>query len=390
MTPRHPLPGSLRHAANEDHMHARGDEDADGWRTTTLPPHHTPHRPEREDAARRRWRDRPWWPWARRGVSLLFFVAVAWLLAEYARHIDWGEVLDSLQAMPPAALWAAVGFAVASHLLYSCFDLIGRRYTGHTLKTPLVMAVNFISYAFNLCIGSLVGGVGFRYRLYSRLGLPMGVITRIVSMSMLTNWLGYKLLAGVLFVLHPLPLPPSWHMGNHGLQWVGAVLVPISAGYLAACWWWGNHSWTWRGHELYLPPWRMAVLQMGISCLNWCLMAAIIWVLLQRPVPYTDVLTVLLVGAIAGVVLHVPAGLGVFEAVFIALLGHRVPEVHLLAALLGYRALYYIGPLVVAALLYLVMELRARRLRRHAHVDPATGAAVEGVQQQRRTSPPTP
>ena len=30
------------------------------------------------------------------------------------------------------------------------------------------MAVNFVSYAFNLCIGSIVGGVAFRYRLYSR------------------------------------------------------------------------------------------------------------------------------------------------------------------------------------------------------------------------------
>ena len=87
------------------------------------------------------------------------------------------------------------------------------------------MAVTFISYAFNLCIGSLVGGVGFRYRLYSRLGLGKGVITRVVSMAMLTNWLGYKLLAGLVFLLRPLELPPSWKMGNHGLQWLGVGLI---------------------------------------------------------------------------------------------------------------------------------------------------------------------
>ncbi len=230
------------------------------------------------------------------------------------------------------------------------------------------MAVTFISYTFNLCIGSLVGGVGFRYRLYSRLGLKTGVITRIVSMSMLTNWLGYKLLAGFLFVVHPLALPPEWHMGNYGLQWIGAGLIVVSLGYMLACWKMGDHVWNWRGHELYLPPWRMAVVQMAISCANWSLMAGVIWVLLLRQLPYTDVLTVLLVGAIAGVVLHVPAGLGVFEAVFIALLGHRIGEAPLLAALLGYRAVYYIGPLVIAALLYLVMEARGRRLKRRAHI----------------------
>jgi glycosyltransferase 2 family protein len=190
------------------------------------------------------------------------------------------------------------------------------------------------------------------------------VITRIVSMSMLTNWLGYKLLAGLLFLIHPLALPPNWHMGNHGLQWVGAVLVAISASYLIACWRMGDRTWNWRGHELYLPPWRMAVLQMAISCLNWCLMAGVIYVLLGRSIVYSDVLTVLLIGAIAGVFAHVPAGLGVFEFVYVALLSHLVPESRLLGALLGYRAIYYIAPLVVGSLMYLAMELRAKR-RRH-------------------------
>lgn len=315
---------------------------------------------------RRGIRAKPWWPWFKRGATAVFFALVGWLLFEYARHVDWNDVWDSLKGMPGGALAAAVALAATSHLLYSCFDLLGKRYTGHDLPTLTVMAVNFVSYAFNLCIGSLVGGVGFRYRLYSRLGLGTGVITRIVSMSMLTNWLGYKLLAGFLFVVHPIALPPQWHMGNHGLQWLGVGLMAVSLAYLVACWRMGDRTWEIRGHELYLPPWRMAVLQMIISCLNWSLMAGIIWVLLRQQLPYTDVLTVLLVGAIAGVVLHVPAGLGVFEGVFLALVGHRVPESQLLAALLGYRAIYYIAPLAIASVMYLVMELRARQNARTA------------------------
>jgi uncharacterized membrane protein YbhN (UPF0104 family) len=38
-----------------------------------------------------------------------------------------------------------------------------------------------------------------RYRLYSRLGLSGGTITRIFSLSITTNWLGYILLGGVIF-----------------------------------------------------------------------------------------------------------------------------------------------------------------------------------------------
>jgi glycosyltransferase 2 family protein len=121
----------------------------------------------------------------------------------------------------------------------------------------------------------------------------------------------------------------------------------------------------------------MALLQMLISCVNWSLMAGVIFVLLQQRVPYADVLTVLLVGAIAGVVAHVPAGLGVFEFVFLALLSHQVSEGRLIAALLGYRAIYYIVPLMIAALLYLVMETHAKKLARsrphHHHAAKARG-----------------
>jgi len=309
-------------------------------------------------------RSRPWWPWTRRLLTLLFFVAVVALLVRFARNVDWDDVFTSLRDTPRPALLAAIGFAMASHLLYSCFDLIGRRYTGHELATRKVMAVNFISYAFNLNLGSLVGGVAFRYRLYSRLGLDNGEITRILSMSMLTNWLGYMLLGGLLFLMHPLQLPPSWKMGNHGLQWLGATLVLVAVAYFVACLRSGDRVWTVRGHELFLPQWRMAGLQLAISCLNWSLMAGAVFMLLQRQVPYTDVLAVLLIGAVAGVITHVPAGLGVFEFVFVALLSHLVSEGRLIAALLGYRAIYYIVPLMVAALLYLVMELHARKLGR--------------------------
>jgi uncharacterized membrane protein YbhN (UPF0104 family) len=318
---------------------------------------HAPGHPEH-------WRSREWWSWAKRGLSIGFFALVLWLLVRYARTLDWQVVGDSVTEIPASTLLIAVGLAALSHLLYSCFDLIGRRYTGHRLPVPTVMAVNFISYAFNLCIGSIVGGVGFRYRLYSRLGLKNGVITRIVSMSMLTNWLGYKLLAGILFIVHPLVLPPSWHMGNHGLQWVGALLVAISVAYLSACIYYGDHSWEWKGHEIYLPPWRLALVQYAISGVNWCLMAGVIYVLLGERLNYADVLTVLLIGAIAGVIAHVPAGLGVFEFVFVALLSHIISEGRLIGALLGYRAIYYILPLAIALVMYLVMEWRSKHHRR--------------------------
>lgn len=306
-------------------------------------------------------RQRPWWPWLKRTLLAAFFLAVAWLLVRYARGVDWGEVKQSLLELPRTVLLQALGLAVISHLVYSLLDLVGRHYTGHRLGKRKVMQVSFISYAFNLNLGSLVGGIGFRYRLYSRLGLRYGQITRILTLSMITNWLGYILLAGLVFTIAPLALPPHWRLDSEELRMLGVALLGVSFAYLVLCAFARQRSWTVRGHEIVLPSLRMALAQLGISCTHWLFMAAVPWMLLQGRVEYLTVLPVMLMAAIAGVIVHIPAGLGVTEAVFIALLSYRVPEHQLLGALLAFRAVFYLAPLVAGALLYLKVEVHARK-----------------------------
>ncbi len=283
-----------------------------------------------------------------------------------ARTIDWDEVLEAIRALPVTTLLGAGALAACSFALYSTYDLLGRHLTKHKLGTGTVMGVTFISYAFNLNFGSLIGGVAFRYRLYSRLGLGNETITRVLGFSMLTNWLGYLVVAGAAFCFWPMALPPDWKIGSGGLRVLGAVLLALSAGYLALCAFSAGRVWRVRGHTFKTPGLAMALLQLAMSCLNWSLMGGVIWLLLQGQVGYPHVLAVLLVAAVAGVVTHVPAGLGVLEAVFVALLSHQVPQATLLGALLAYRGLYYLLPLAVALVAYLVTEARARRLRTSA------------------------
>ena len=90
--------------------------------------------------------------------------------------------------------------------------------------------------------------------------------------------------------------------------------------------------------------------------------------LLQQRIDYPTVLGVLLLAAVAAAVTHIPAGLGALEAIFLAMLGERVAQPELLAALLAYRAIYYLGPLLLAAIAYLAFESGAVR-RRGPHPD---------------------
>ena len=95
-------------------------------------------------------------------------------------------------------------------------------------------------------------------------------------------------------------------------------------------------------------------------------MAALIHWLLPGELFYPSILGILLISCVAGVVAHIPAGLGVLEAVFLALLHGQLGQGSLVAALLGYRTLYYLIPLLLAVVTYLVLEKRARTMRQRS------------------------
>jgi len=316
---------------------------------------------------------RPWWLWARRAVVVVFLGCVAALLLRQSRMIDWSEVLDAIQELPAGTLLAAAALAYCSHALYSCYDLLGRHLTRHKLRTATVMGITFISYAFNLNLGSTVGGIGFRFRLYSRLGIKYDDITRIVGCSLLTNWVGYLLLAGVAFMFWPPELPPEWKLDSGGLRIVGAWGLALAAAYVLFCIWAHERRWFIRGHRIEPPKARMALLQLAMSALNWSLIGGVIWVLLRGRVDYPHVLAVLLISVMATLIVRVPGGLGVLETVFVALLGYRVPPGQLIAALLAYRGIYYLLPLLVAAVAYAVTEFRTHRRRVSLSRTPANG-----------------
>jgi uncharacterized membrane protein YbhN (UPF0104 family) len=92
-------------------------------------------------------------------------------------------------------------------------------------------------------------------------------------------------------------------------------------------------------------------------------MGGILFMLLPGAVPYPTVVGVLLVAAAAGALAHIPAGLGVLEAVFVTLLSGYASKNDVLAALVVYRLVYYLVPLALAALAYVAAEALTRSTR---------------------------
>ncbi|MBB5214097.1 lysylphosphatidylglycerol synthase domain-containing protein [Parapusillimonas granuli] len=304
------------------------------------------------------------WSVIRKAAGALFLVLVLVLLSIAVTQVAWNDVAAAIRQLSGRTVMLAALIALASYLVYSCFDLLGKWYTGHELAWWRAMMVGFISYAFTMNMGAPVGGVGLRVRLYSKQGLPVGVVMRVMAMSLATNWLGYVLLAGLVFVSGQFTLPFGWSLGDHTLQFIGAAMVAAALAYLLLCAYSTKRSWQVHGHEIELPNIGLAAVQMGIAMVNWMLIAAVIYVLMQQRAPYGLVLGALLVSAIAGALLHIPGGIGVLESVFIAMVASASfsrPEV--LGSILVYRAVYYLGPLLIAGAWYLGAEAKIKKPR---------------------------
>lgn len=300
------------------------------------------------------------WGGFRRVAPWVLAAIVLTLVARQARTVEWPGVWQALQALSLAQVLVAVGLALASHALVASFDLLGRRLTGHPMSALRTLGTAAICYAVNLNVGALVGGLGLRMRLYLRGGLSASTVGRVIAHSMVTNWLGYLWVAGAVLLIAPPRLSASWAPGALWLRGIGAAMLGLALAYLALCAWSRARELSWRGHTFGLPGARLAWLQAALGGTNWLLMGAIVWSLFGGRADYPTVLGALLLAAVAGVLTHVPAGLGVLEAVFVASLGHVLTAPVVLATVLAYRAVYYLMPLAWALPAYALSEARAR------------------------------
>ena len=302
-------------------------------------------------------------PWLRRTALLLFFLLVAGLLINQAMSIEWPKVAAAINAFESSTLIIAAGLAAFSYSIYSCFDLLGRHYTRAALPTYRVMKVAFMSYAFNQSLGSLVGGVAFRFRLYSQLGVDAINISKIILLSVVTNWLGYSAIAGTIFIMDAVAMPVGWEIGQFSLHLTGWILVITAFAYMVLCGLLPDRAFEWRGQKITVPRLPLASLQLFLSVVHWPVAAAIVYVLLNQQIGFIEVLGALLLSAVAAALAHIPAGVGVLETIFVALFREQIPVPQILAALVIFRVVYYLCPLAIASLLYFFTE--ARSTRRH-------------------------
>lgn len=295
-------------------------------------------------------------------VVILFSVAI-WLLHRELSHYRFEDIRQSFQALGRGQVGAAILLTILSYAVLTGYDALALDYIDRSLPYPRIALASFLGYVLSHNVGlSILGASAPRYRLYTTSDLSTGDVAKVITFTSLTFWLGWLTLGGAVLLLKPAVV--AFAMSRVVAQRVGVAFLVVVTAYVL---WTALRHRPLRafGWSLEIPSTRTAAIQVLLSVLDWLTAAAVLYVLLPRGVHVTYVwfLGVFLFAVMAGLVSHVPGGLGVFETAMLMALKPAIPGHALLGSLLAFRVIYYLAPLAVALVLFSANEIGIGRDR---------------------------
>jgi hypothetical protein len=281
-------------------------------------------------------------------------------------------VVDALAATNWHRFALAAVFVAGGYFTLTFYDLFALRTIGRP-EIPYWAAAlaGFTSYSVGHNIGaSVFTGGAVRYRLYSAWGLSAIEVAKICFVAGLTFWLGNATVLGLGIAYAPeaataIDRLPPW------LNRIGAlgILLVLT---LYVVWVWQRPRVVGRaGWSVTLPGGPLTLLQIaiGIVDLGFCAQAMYMLVPDEPQIGFVVVAVIFVSATLLGFASHSPGGLGVFDAAMLVGLLQMDRE-ELLAGMLLFRVLYYIGPFVISVILLTLREIiigaRSKRLRQLA------------------------
>lgn len=294
------------------------------------------------------------------------FVSVLRILQGEAAHLRYHDVMAAFRAVPWTQLALALLCTALAYAALPGYDAVALAYAGHRLPLRRIAYGSVITYGISQTLGfpALTGG-SLRVRLWSAWGLETPEIARAAAFAGATFTFGVVLLTGIAALAEPAATLDRLHLAVLPIRLLGAAALALALAYVAWSVW--NRGGTIRvgEHEIAVPPPRLVAAQVVVAVTDWTLAALVLYVLLPsgHGISFPAFVAVFLLAQTAGIVSHVPGGVGVFETLMVLQLGGAVPTEAMLGTLLAYRAVFYLVPFAVAIFLLAIHEFRLQRTR---------------------------
>jgi len=302
---------------------------------------------------------------------------------------------QKIAVIPHEAFFHAALSTLVAYAALAWYDRIALIHLGKEkgISWPYIAACSFVTYALSHNIGASVFSGGMvRFRAYTAKGLTVAEVAVLVALCSFTFAFGTMLLMGFVLLWEPEILRPLIRLSRHFALEENAARI-LGASLIGLCLLYTLGSWLrFRplrigSLEIIYPRLPIVARQYLAAPLELAGAAGIIYFALpdQGNPGFLVVLGAFLLSFSAGLLSQVPGGVGVMEAVFLAVMP-GVPAPAVFAALLIWRLFYLIVPLVISLPVVLAFErAQLKRARREAI---RAAAMAEAEAKARQADPP--
>ena len=300
-------------------------------------------------------------------AGLFFFALAAGMLWWQLRNYSLYDIARTMWHIPFPNLVMACVACLAGYFALSLYDFLALHYVGENQKVVWWkwMLAGMLGFAISNNAGhAVVSGGAIRYRLYTRWRIRGGDIVKMLTISGFTYFLGCAAIVVIGYFLIPSDVFEQSAGANIGLNtlFIGC-LIAIST-YFATTIIFRNKSIKIGKLQFDVPSTQMATLQMLLGIIDGILAGLVLYFCLIPfwDIPFGTYIGLFVVAQTTGVFSQVPGGIGVFESIFLIALPDSIDKAAVFGALLAYRIIYYVLPLIGVGGLFFVYE---RWLRAH-------------------------
>lgn len=302
--------------------------------------------------------------------GIFFFILAAGMLYWQLRNYSLRDIAHAIMAIPLTNLALACVACLAGYFALALYDYLALNYVGENKKVSWWkwMLAGMLGFAISNNAGhAVVSGGAIRYRLYTRWRVRSGDIVKMLTLSGFTYFLGAAAIVVIGYFLVPHDIFNRSAGLSMGLNWLFGVCLAAIVAYFVMTVFFHNKTIKIAQLKFQVPTTKMAVMQMGLGITDSVLAGLVLYFCLAPfvDIPFGTFIGLFVIAQTAGVFSQVPGGMGVFETVFLVALPETVDKANIFGALLAYRIIYYVLPLIGVGGLFFIYErwLRARMRR---------------------------
>jgi len=295
-------------------------------------------------------------------AGVVFFIMAVFAIRFELGRYSLAEVVNAMLSIPYKNHVYALMACFAGYAILALYDRLALRYIGRTLAMWKWLLAGFLGFAVSNNAGTAIASGGaIRYRLYTRWKFRMPEIFKMVVFS------GFTYLVGCLFlVVVGYFLVPQDRRSTSAVAFAFWPCLGLFITYFAFAAFYKRELRV-GGHTLKMPTVGTAAIQAALGTCDSLLASLVLYSVLYPlvQVPFVMYVGVFVISQVLGVFTPVPGALGVFEGLFLFLFpAAEGNEAAVFGALIAYRVIYFLIPLVVAGLMMFVIPLYIKYRRK--------------------------